>query len=227
MKKLLMCAVLVASCSMSAWAQQKLKVGLAIENKPYEPLIAAIYKEIGLEPEFVVLPSERSLRSVDAGEIDADIGRVAGAVASYPNAMETTESVLDIQLLAVVKKGFQPEKLSPAELKKYKLGHMRGTKMAEGLVKSLGMEATQANTLQSIFQMVVGDRFDVALTTSTTPLSAFPEFANTLTTLPQPLLTTRVVHVMNKKWASYIPKFDAAVKKMRADGRLAKLTPTS
>ena len=71
--------------------------------------------------------------------------------------------------------------------------------------------------------MAAGDRFDIALTTSTAPVSAFPEFAGGLTTLPQPLMTTRVVHIMNKKWADYIPKFDAAVRKMRADGHLAKL----
>lgn len=223
MKKRLICAVLLAMGCVSVLAQQKLKVGLGNESKAFEPAITALYKEIGLEPEFVILPSERSLRSVDTGDIDADMGRVVGAVAAYPNAMETTESILEIQLLAVVKKGFQPEKLSLADLKKYKLGHMRGTKMAEGVVKSLAVEATQANTMQSLFQMVAGDRFDIALTTSTAPVAAFPEFAGNLTTLPQPLLTTRVVHIMNKKWADYIPKFDAAVKKMRADGRLTKL----
>ncbi len=58
---------------------------------------------------------------------------------------------------------------------------------------------------------------------STTPLTEFPQYADVLTTLPQPLQTVKVVHVLNKKWANYLPKINAAIKTMRADGRVAKL----
>lgn len=225
MKTLFVFGVWLVCCSVSAFAQTTLKVGVSKETKPYEPLIAAIYQEIGLVAEFVVLPAERSLRSVDSGAVDADIGRVVGAARAYPNAMETHESVLDLQLLAVVRSDFAATTLSVADLRKYRIGYLHGFKMAEGVVQSLGMTASQTNSMESLLQMLLRERFDVALVTAVTPLSKYPEFADHLTTLAQPLLTTRVVHVMNKKWADYIPMFDAAVRRMKADGRIARLLP--
>lgn len=225
MRKLLLCAVLLATSSAHLQAQQILKVGYSEAGAAYRPAITAIYQEAGLVPEFVLLPLERSLRSVDSGEIDADIGRAAGSTVGYPNAIETSESVLVMHLLAVVKRDFKAARLTPAELKGYKLGHIRGAKMPENLLKSLGLGAARANTVPQLFQMVTLGRFDVALNVSTTPLSAYPEFADSLMTLQQPVLTTTVFHVLNKKWADYVPKIDAAIRAMRSDGRMAKLLP--
>lgn len=226
MKRLLV-AALLSLASFALMAQQKVTVGYYESAKNFLPLLTAIYSEIGLTAEFVELPMERSLRSVDSGEIDADIGRVAGSLKDYPNAMESTESVLDLHLQAVVKKDFKQDKLSPADLKAYKLGFVRGAKMAEGFVKTLGVQADQPNTLPSLLQMVANDRVEVALNVSSTPLAQFPEFDGKLITLKQPLHTTRVVHVMNKKWAAMLPKFDSAIRAMKADGRMMKLLTQS
>ncbi len=224
MKKLLLSIALLAAAQHGPlWAQQTLKVGYNESGARYKPLITAIYKEAGLVPEFVLLPLERSLRSVDNGDIDADMGRAAGSLASYPNAIETTESVLEMQLLAVVRKDFDSTKFVPTELKKYKLGYLRGGKMAEAYVKSLGVDASMANSLSSVFAMLAAGRLEVALNLSTTPVTDFPQYAGVLITLPQPLQTVKVVHVLNKKWANYLPKINAAIKTMRADGRVAKL----
>lgn len=224
-KTWLVCGAWLLCCSVPAFAETTLKVGVSKESRQYEPLIAAIYQEIGLVAQFIVLPAERSLRSVDSGAVDADIGRVVGAARAYPNAMETHESVLDLQLLAVVRSDFAAATLTAADLRRYRVGYLHGFKLAEGVMQSLDMTASQTNSMASLLQMLVRERFDVALITSATPLSQYPEYAGQLTTLAQPLVTSRVVHVMNKKWVDYIPKFDAAVKRMKADGRIARLMP--
>jgi len=51
MKKRLICAVLLAMGCVSVLAQQKLKVGLGNESKAFEPVITALYKEIGAVPD--------------------------------------------------------------------------------------------------------------------------------------------------------------------------------
>ena len=214
----------LASASGSALAQTILKVGTLEGARGFEPAIAALYKEVGLQAEFVLMPPERSLKSVENGIIDADMARVMGGTAGYQNIVETKEPLLELQLWAVVRKDFKARKLTPADLKAYKLGLYRGTKIAEGLVAKLGLRAAPANSTQQMFQMLAMERFDVALVTSATPLANFPEVAGVLKTLDAPLSTSKVVHVLNTKWADRVPAIDAAVKAMKADGRWAKLT---
>ncbi len=208
----------------SALAQQVIKVGANEGTSRYQPVIVAIYKEIGLVAEFVALPSERSLKSVESGEIDADLGRVVGSSAGYQNMLETKESLIELQLLAVVSKDFKGGELSPASMKALKVGFARGTKIAEGFAKAAGIEPAIANTPQQVLQMLVAKRIDVALFPSSVPVTTFPEFGTTLMVQSKPLYVAKSVHIFNTKWASYAPKFDATVKAMKADGRWAKLT---
>lgn len=224
MKTLLLCALGLCLTCTGVLAQQVIRVGTLEGARAYEPAIAAIYKEIGMQAEFVVLPPERSLKSVENGTIDAEMARVVGGTAGYQNVVETNEPLLELHLLAVVRKDFKPTRLTPADLKNYKLGLYRGTKLAEGLVAKHGLQAAAANTLLQTYQMLQLGRFDVALVSSVGPPTHFPEVAGALKTLKQPVVTARVVHVVNKKWADYVPKIDAAVKAMKADGRWAKLT---
>jgi ABC-type amino acid transport substrate-binding protein len=174
-------------------------------------------------PEFVLMPFERSLVSVDNGVIDADIGRAAGILGHYPNAIETSESILNLHIFAVVKRDFKHTTLARADLKNYRLGHVLGAKIAEHLVNSLGTKAEKAHSVHSLFEMLIHDRFEVALNSSTTPLSMYPAYSGILVTLPQPIYSTKVVHVMNKRWADYVPRIDAAIRTMKADGRMAAL----
>ncbi len=224
MNKLSMCALWLAITSTSVAAQQVIRVGTLEGARAFEPAIAAVYHEIGMRVEFVLLPPERSLKSVESGAIDAEMARVVGGTAGYQNVVETQETLLDLHLVAVVRKDFKPTRLVPADLKAYKLGLYRGTKFAEGLVAKLGLEATPANSTLQMYQMLNVGRFDVALVSSVTPVSQFPEFAESLKALKQPVASAKVVHVLNRKWEALVPKIDAAVKTLKADGRWAKLT---
>lgn len=204
-------------------AQQVLKVAVNESSKQYQSALIALYKEVGLKPEFVVLPWERALRSVESGEVDADLGRVAGGTAGYQNMLELNEPLSEISLIAVVKKNSSLAKLSVPELKGRSVGVVRGTKMAEGAMAKLNQEPTMVNTPQQMYQMLLADRFEIALTTSTTMPG--PDVAASVRTLP-PLMTSKAIHVLNKKWSPLAPKLDAALKAMKADGRWATLIVT-
>jgi ABC-type amino acid transport substrate-binding protein len=217
-------ALLAFVSASTVFAQQAVKVGANELTARFNPLVAAVYKEIGLVPTFVNLPSERALKSVEAGELDADLGRVAGGTTGYQNMVETKESIVELQLVAVTTKDFKGGEITMGNLKNFKVGLARGSKIAEGAVAKLGIEATVANTTPQLFQMASAGRIDVILLASASPLSSFPEFAATMTQQTKPLLEAKTVHVMGSKLAAtHAAKFDAAVKAMKADGRWAKL----
>lgn len=221
MKKSIALLLCVLAFGPAAMAQQVLKIAINDASKAYQPAMTALYKEAGLGAEFITLPPERALKSVESGEVDADLGRVLGATAGYQNMMELTESLSEITLLAIVKKGSPITKVSAPDLKTYRVGLLRGTKMAESLMTKLGTEANVVNTTQQLFQMLTNDRLEIVLTTSATPIPS--EFSAAISVLTPPVTTAKVVHVLGKKWAALGPKLDAALKTMKADGRWAKL----
>lgn len=217
-------ALLAFVSASTVFAQQEVKVGINETSTRFQPVITAIYKEIGLKPTFVNLPAERSLKSVESGEIDADLGRVQGGAAGYQNMVESKESIIELQLLAVVGKDFKGGEITPANLKNFKVGLQRGAKFPEAFAAKLGIEPTVANTAQQLLQMLAAGRIEVVLFTSVASLSAYPEFAATATQQAKPLAEARSVHIMGAKLAAtHMAKYDATVKAMKSDGRFTKI----
>jgi ABC-type amino acid transport substrate-binding protein len=138
--------------------------------------------------------------------------------------VETSESIVDLYLNAVVTKNYKGGEITLANIKNFKLGITRGSKIAEGFVAKHGIEANVANTPQQLFQMANAGRIDVILLASATPLSDFPEFAASMIEQTKPLAEAKTVHVMGTKLAAtHAAKWDATVRAMKADGRWAKL----
>lgn len=206
--------------AMSVGAQPVLKVAVNEASKQYQPALTALYKEVGLVPEFVVLPFERALKSVESGDVDADLGRVVGGTVGYRNMLELREPVAEMSLVAVVKRDSRLLKLTLAELKAHTVGTVRGSKMAEAMAAKHGFQMVLVNTPQQMYQMLENDRIEVALTTSVALPG--PDMADKVRTLPA-LLVAPAVHVLNQKWAAWAPKLDAALRTMKADGRWARL----
>lgn len=221
MKRFLLGLAMGVALLAPAQAQQVLRVAVNPGVTQYQPALAALYKEVGLVPEFVLLPTERALRSVENGDVDADLGRIKGGTAGYRNVLELHETLLEISLIAVVRKDAALRKLDLADLKGRRVGAVRGTKMAERAMASLDQEPILVNTTEQLYQMLLAKRFEIALVTSTALPD--PDVAARTRTFP-PLLSTPAVHVLNVKWASLAPRVDAALKTMKADGRWAKLT---
>ena len=206
-------------------AQQILRVGTSEDLQVFYPVVKALYQEVGLVPQFVVMPAERSLKLLEAGELDADIGRVIGGTKGYRHMVECKVPILESRLIAVVRQDFAPTELTVAGAKSTKFGLPRGSKFAESYVQNLGLNATVANSSRQMLQMLVAGRFDVAIAVSPSILRSFPEFDGKLKQLPTPLAKAGTVHILHARWAPYAPRLDAAVSAMKADGRLAKLLP--
>lgn len=219
-KKILAVVWVSTLMASSAWTQPVLKVAVNEASRQYQPALTALYKEVGLVPEFVVLPFERALKSVESGDVDADLGRVVGGTAGYRNMVELQESLTEISLLAVVRKESHLTRLSLPELKGHVVGTVRGGKMAEAMAAQQALKLVQVNTQQQLYQMLLNDRLEVALTTSV--VLPGQDVAPLVKVLP-PLSSTRAVHVLNQKWAAWAPKLDTALRAMKADGRWAKL----
>jgi polar amino acid transport system substrate-binding protein len=215
-------AVLVAAlallAALPAVGQSVMKVATPEGTEGFRPLLEAIYKDLGIKVEWVSLPAERALQAANAGDVDADIGRVVGAIAAYPNLVATNEPIVTLSVVAWARKGSGVAVASPADLKKFKVGIVRGQKAAEGLVAALGLVPELLPDAGSLEKVLASGRVEVVLTTNNV-VFADP----TLAVVNPKVAEFPTIHVLNKKLAALVPRIDAVLKAMKADGRLAKL----
>ncbi len=203
-------------------AQTPIKVSAPPGTEAYFPLVTAVYAEMGFKAEITVVPAERAFTDTNSGIYDAQIGAATSLLAAYPNLIATKEPLLEMYIQAWVKKGSPIAIASLEDLKKYKIGSMRGAKATENLITSLKLDAqtTLTDTPESLAKMLDGARFEVGLIVSAV---AAPLLASTCTVANPKLVSVLTFHVYNKKNAALVPKFDATIKAMKADGRYQKL----
>jgi polar amino acid transport system substrate-binding protein len=190
---------------------------------PLLPLVQAVYLEIGIRPVFELLPSERGIAGANRGVYDADISRVAGQLEAYTQLMYTSEALKKTDLLPFVLRGSAIRVSGQADLRRYKVGILRGSKFAEGFARSAGLTVDLAPHPDSLLKKLELGRYEVALLTS----SQWTAQSERINALAEPagaaLASSYSFHVLNKKHADLAPKFDAALRAMKADGRWARL----
>lgn len=216
-------AVLPVACLVSpAPAQGAYRVAYNEATASMVPLVKAIYADIGMAPVFELLPSERALAETNAGKYDADLVRVGGVEKMYPNLVCTEEPIKRTELYAYVKRGASATFKTPEELKQRTMGFTRGSKLAEEFLQARGLQAAAVNSADSLFKMLAVERFEIALVTSTQLLAQNGLMLEGAERVGPVLMSSPSYHVLHKRNADVIPKFDAVVRSMKSDGRFQK-----
>ena len=89
-------------------------------------------------------------------------------------------------------------------------------------MQARGLQAVAANSADTLFKMLSVDRFEVALVTSTQLLAPNGVALEGAERVGTALASSYSYHVLHRKHADLIPKFDAVLKAMKADGRFQK-----
>lgn len=223
MKKALCCWLLLSLFSPMVAAQVPYVVSYHDVTAPLVPLVRAIYAEMGIEAEFVLVPMERAVALTDRGDYDAEVSRVSDALTNYVNIVQTQEPLRTIELHAYVKKGSGIELQTAEDLQVYRIGMFRGAKLAEVFAVTEGLKPVESLSLETLAKMLDAGRFDVALIT-TVQVAAYSEEILSVAERVGPVLSvSSAYHVLNKRNAGLVARFDEIVRAMRADGRMAQL----
>lgn len=210
-----------AALCMGGLAAPVYRVSYSEATSALIPLVRAVYLELGLQPEFVLLPAERALLEVDRGIFDAELSRVAGVLHAYPNLLQTREPLRRTELYAYTRANAPLSVTGHADLKGLSLGLLRGSKLAEDFVQGHGLQAQQAHSTQTLYAMLDAGRFDIALLTSS-QLQSYPPDSQFRRVGPV-LETSHAYHVLHRRHAALQPRFDAALRALKASGRAAQL----
>ena len=200
-------------------AQPVLKIAAQPDMEAYYSLLTVIYAEMGFKAEITSMAEELSLQVADSGEYDAMAGVGGDRLSAYPDLRYTTEPVIESTIQAWAKKGSAVAITIPADLKNYSVCIIRGEKYAKDFTAGLGVRVDSV-TMNTMNRYLSRGYIEVGILSSD---FVTPDLAETNYAFAPQLMTVRSFHVFNKKHAGLVPKFDAILKAMRADGRYQEL----
>lgn len=188
-----------------------------LDRKVLKALSREAFSRISIDFKLVSLPSERSLKAANVGEIDGEGLRVGGLSNRYPNLIQVPERYVGISFVAFSKDATIKingwNSLTP-----YRIGFITGWKMFEA--KASGARVVQkVDTPEQLFKMLNAGRIDLALYTKADGMVLIRKDKYTaISPLMPSLKDVDLFLYLNKKHAPLVDKLAAAIREIKADG---------
>lgn len=198
---LLLVLLVICCCAVAQPVRIGLPLGDTDLRQKIQLQINHAYLQLGYQPLFIELPSQRRLRLLREGGIDADLFRIC-QLDDNDAALQVIPVVLDkLQLNAY---SLSASKLIDwRERRELLISHIRGFKMAE-LQHFAGKRITVANDEQAFGLMLQG-RVDIVLEDSSTAERFLATAAVAAEVIWQPVAAFDVCHVVSPPLYPLIP----------------------
>ncbi len=193
------------------------------DRKALEAISKEAFRRIGHEFKLVSLPSERSLRAADAGEVDGEGLRVAGLADKYPNLVQVPERYIGISFVAFATDPMIRLDAGWDSLKPYRVAFINGWKMFEANTSGAQV-VNKVEHPEQMFRMLEGGRIDLALYTLADGVALARGMGLASVRPVRPALKDVDMYLyLNRKHAALVPQIAEALRAMKADGTTARL----
>ncbi|HWR02988.1 MAG TPA: transporter substrate-binding domain-containing protein [Humidesulfovibrio sp.] len=186
-------------------------------------IVAEAFRRIGVPVKLVMLPSERCLQNANLGIDDGNYVRVAGLEKTYPNLIMVPEPVSEFVFTAFTR---APElKISSwADLRQRQVAIVNGWKIVERQLAGAPRLKT-ARDEEALFALLDKGHAEVVVA----GLHAGREIIRVrgyqgVRALSPPLAVEPMHLYLNARHAALVPKLSEALRAMRRDGTLPRLT---
>ncbi len=186
-------------------------------------IVTEAFRRIGREVKLVQLPSERALQNADQGIDDGNYVRIAGLSALYPNLLMVPEPMSEFAFTAFTRDpGLKSADWD--DLRQRRTAIVIGWKIAERYLDG-APSLTRVRDEESLFNLLDKGRVEVVVSSlhSGTAIVRARGHAGVRAILP-PLSVQPMYLYMNKKHAALVPRLTEALRDMRRDGTLQRLT---
>lgn len=188
-----------------------------------DQLIAAVFREVGLEAELLIYPTatERGMLNANAGVDDGLAMRIAGLEKQYPNLIRVPEEVAANDFVAITT---QHKFATPNwdSLLPYTVSYIIGWKVFEANVPK-GKELTLVRDAEQLFTLLAKGRTDVALYERWQGLAQTRRMGVKAHAMEPPLVRTKMYMYLNKKHADLVPKVSEALVKLKKNGSYQRI----
>lgn len=186
------------------------------------PVVVEAYRRIGHDVVIEYMPGERAIVSANNGTFMADMYRVQGIEAKYPNLIKVPVPLYRVRFVAFTKQEpFQVDGWSSLAGKR--VGYYRGIKAIEMNVGGLSTDVAATQTL--LYQKLLWGRVDVVVDERVTGRYTIEKMGLTGVHELKPDLDSMLTyHYVNKSHADLVPKLTAVLKDMAEHHEIERIT---
>ena len=186
-----------------------------------ERVLHEAYSRLGIKMVVVKVPGERSLLSVDHGQMDGELYRKLGMEREYPNLRIVPVPLLNYEIViftlgtTFVVNGWD-------SLRPFTIGFVRGIKIIEQNTQGMKLEPT--TTMRQAFLKMTLGRSDIVVANRNSGLAILKEIKMTdVKVLEPPLATFPVFHYLHKKHEALVPKLTIVLQQMQKEKMIEKI----
>ncbi|MDQ7835887.1 MAG: transporter substrate-binding domain-containing protein [Humidesulfovibrio sp.] len=227
----LVLAALVAALPVRAQAAEPFRLNTdgapphsSADGKGYEDrIVAEGFRRIGVPVRLVVLPSERALQNVVQGIDDGNYPRIDGLTANYPELVMVPESMSTFPCAAFTRDPALKH-VSWGDLNGPQAAYVRGWKLVERNVPDPS-KLKRARDQETLFLMLDMNRAQVVIADLYTGREIIRRrgYKGMRALLP-PLADPPMYIYLNKRHAVLVPRLVEALREMKRDGTIERLT---
>ncbi|MCB1739887.1 MAG: transporter substrate-binding domain-containing protein [Gammaproteobacteria bacterium] len=188
-----------------------------LDRRVLEVVASEALQRLGYGLEVISLPSERSLRTADQGEVDGEGLRVAGLGELYPNLIQVPEPFVRISFVAFSRDA-TIELNGWDSLRDHRVAFINGWKMFESHATH-ARSVTKVDQPQQLFNMLASSRVDLALYTKADGEVLIREQGLTsIAPLSPSLKDVDMYLYLHRKHEALVPELAATIRALKADG---------
>jgi polar amino acid transport system substrate-binding protein len=186
-------------------------------------IVSEAFRRIGVAVKLVRLPSERALQNADKGIDDGNYVRIAGLSGLYPNLIMVPEPMSEFAFTAFTRDpGLKTA--AWADLRTRRVAIVIGWKIAEQHLEG-APSITRVRDEEGLFTLLDKGRVEVVVSSLHSGAAIIRAHGYTgVRALAPPLSVQPMYLYLNKKHAALVPKLAEALRNMRRDGTLQRLT---
>lgn len=199
---------------------------LALESDPTSQWAARVmieaYRRLGMEPEFLSMPAERSLVSANAGETEAELYRKAGIEKGYPQLVMVPVPIATYEIVAFVPAASELSIVNWNSLAAARVAYVKGIKVIEE--NTGGLQFFPVAALAQAFGMLERGRVDVVLANRISGMAALRSLKLTgIEVRPQALVAFPVYHYLHTSRRALVPRLTQVLQDMTRERWMQKV----
>jgi len=207
-------------------AAQVVKLGLAegeaVQDVAAE-LLTEIYKRAGLTANIEPLPAARVNYLALRNELDGEVARIGPYFEKNPSLFKVEPAYYYLVTTAFAHADRNIVITTPADLKKYRVGIIRG--VVHAVIATDGVpDVTVTDSVAQLFRMLAANRIDIAVDVSLNGQDAVNQLGLKGIKPVGDLAKRDFYNVLIASRADLAPRIYPVIKAMRASGELDKLT---
>ena len=193
-----------------------------IQRDIAKDIMAEVYQTLGLDWEYIPLPSKRSMIQANMGNYHGELFRAAAVEAYAPNLIRIPYAIGKIQGMAFTRSGFT-DIHSIKQLKGQRIGVLRGAALTAKYTQGLNPEVV--TSVDSLFKILLSGHVDIILFSKHGGLKYLREhkLETKISMGSKALLNVNFYHYLHNSQGPLIAEVTEVLKQWQINGKLAGL----